>query len=113
MEFIITFLFIVVLVAWLAGKMFPFLLKLFLRKKFGIDPTAFDSGMGSGKGGSSTRNYSNYKDANSSSGREKTEEEKRVGRVTEIVSTEQREKIIDNDLGEYIEYEEVSYGEKK
>lgn len=113
MEFIITFLIVVFLVAWVAGKIFPFLLKRFLKRKFGIDPSGFEAGMGGGKGGSSTKSYSNYKEANSSSGREKTEEERRVGQVTEIVVTEEREKIIDNDLGEYIEYEEVSCGEKK
>ena len=36
-----------------------------------------------------------------------------MGQVTEIVVTEEHEKIIDSDLGEYVEYEEISYNEKK
>ena len=76
---------------------------------FGIDTTAFNGG----NGGKETKSYSNYKDADSAHGREKTEEERRVGQVTEIVVTEEHEKIIDSDLGEYVEYEEISYNEKK
>ncbi len=109
MEFIITFLLIIFLAAWVAGKIFPFLLKRFLKKRFGIDTTAFNGGNGSKE----TKSYSNYKDADSAHGREKTEEERRVGQVTEIVVTEEHEKIIDSDLGEYVEYEEISYNEKK
>ena len=109
MEFIITFLLIIFLAAWVAGKIFPFLLKRFLKKRFGIDTAAFNGE----NGGNGTKSYSNYKDADSARGREKTEEERRMGQVTEIVVTEEREKIIDSDLGEYVEYEEISCNEKK
>ena len=110
MEFIITFLLIVFLVAWAAGKIFPFLLKRFLKKRFGIDTSGFGADGSSDK---KTKVYSNYRDVNSAHSREKTEEEKRVGRVTEIVVTEEHEKIIDSDMGEYVEYEEISYNEDK
>ncbi len=109
MEFIITFLLIIFLVTWLAGKIVPFLLIRFLKRRFGIDTTGFESNNSSGK----AKSYSNYKDVNSSHGREKTEEERRVGQVTEIMVTEEHDKIIDEDLGEYVEYEEVSCNEKQ
>ncbi len=108
MEFIITFLLIIFLVAWLAGKIFPFLLKRFLKRNFGIDTAGFES-----TNSSSATSYSNYKDVNRAHGREKTEEERRVGQVTEIVVTEEHDKIIDGDMGEYVEYEEVSCNEKQ
>lgn len=109
MEFIITFLLIIFLAAWVAGKIFPFLILRFLKRRFGIDTTGFNGDNGSKE----TKSYSNYKDADSAHGREKTEEERRMGQVTEIMVTEEREKIIDSDLGEYVEYEEISCNEKR
>lgn len=92
MEFIVTFLIILVAVMWLSGKILPRLLAWWLKRKMnaaggGFDPFVRFGGSAAPDGGSPS----------GTPGRE--------GTVT-VRQMEETEKRIEKDMGEYIDFEE-------
>lgn len=83
MEFFLTLIIVFIIVSWLLGKFLPRLLVWYLGKKFGMGNTG----------------YRRYEGGN-------TEEPAgKEGDVT-VSKIEEKEKVIEKEMGEYIDYEE-------
>ena len=92
MEGFITFLFFFVLFMWAMGKLFPLLLAWFIKRKMkkgGMN--GFWSNMGQ---------QQNYQDGNFAA-----QQKKQEGKVI-ISDIPRQEKVIDKEVGEYVDFEE-------
>ncbi len=101
MEFILSFLLVVFLVGWLLKKLLPPLLVWYITRK------AEKNGGSFGNFGAFTGNPFGQ---NPYAAKEKAEEEVRrskeqEGKVT-VANVEQKEKVIEKGMGEYIDFEE-------
>lgn len=96
MEFLITFLLVFIGVIWILGKVLPRLLTWYLKGK--IEKMGSAGGFGQPQGGDPA-----------AAARMKEEQirqsKAQEGRVT-IVQQEQSEKVIERNMGEYVDYEE-------
>lgn len=82
MEGFLTFILVFILIIWLIGRFFPLLLAWWIKRKFG-------------KISREQRRYTNRQQSHYKEG-------------DVIVDTEKKEKkIVDNNVGEYIDYEET------
>ena len=88
MEFILTFLIVIFVFGWLVRRLFPLLLTWYVKRKMQNGGASF-GGFGTGA------------DYESEVRRSKEQE----GRVT-VTQVEQREKVIERDMGEYVDFEE-------
>ena len=88
MEGFITFIVVTVVLFWIAGRLGPLLLRWWIRKKFGGFMNPNQSG------------YSSH------------EEIRREGE-TIISETHTREKVVDDSVGEYVDYEESKESNEK
>lgn len=118
MEFILTFLLVFIGGIWILGKVFPRILAWYIQrriKKMGRDGASFGSFGNNGFAG--FWNMGNFGQGSPGQGgfdmdaerRAKEEEirksKEQEGRVT-IVRTQDQEKVIEQNIGEYVEYEE-------
>lgn len=97
MEFILTFLLFIFIFGWLVSRLFPLILTWYVKRKMKNGGAQFGGFNGSAFGNM-------YGGA-----REKEEEVKRSreqeGKVT-VTTVEQKEKVIEKNMGEYIDFEE-------
>lgn len=106
MEGFITFLFFFVLFMWALGKLFPLLLAWFIKRRMkkmgGGDFTGF-SGFG-GPGGFGGF-WSNMEGNVHGAQQQQKEQKKQEGKVI-ISDIPKQEKVIDKEVGEYVDFEE-------
>lgn len=103
MEGFITFLFFFVLFMWAMGKIFPHLLAWFVRrrmKKGGMDGFAGFGGPGGFAGF-----WSNMGPQGGAGNGYDPQEKKQEGKVI-ISDIPKQEKVIDKEVGEYVDFEE-------
>lgn len=81
MEGFISFIFITVIIIWLIGRIAPFLLKWWIRKKFG-----------------------NFTDSSGSRAQQGNRVKEEDGTI--VSDNVKRDKLVDDSVGEYIDYEE-------
>ncbi|PKP42846.1 MAG: hypothetical protein CVT93_02845 [Bacteroidetes bacterium HGW-Bacteroidetes-10] len=81
MEGFISFIFITVIIIWLIGRIAPFLLKWWIRKKFG-----------------------NFADSSGSRAQQGNRVKEEDGTI--VSDNVKRDKLVDDSVGEYIDYEE-------
>ena len=96
MEFILTFLIVFFILSWLFGKFFPRILSWWLRRRVGK--------MADGFGGFS-QDASRWQGSQSRTDGRIRREKEQAGKVT-ISRIEDTGKIIEKDVGEYIDFEE-------
>lgn len=93
MEFILTVLLVIILFSWILGRIFPYFLKWFIKRNLG-------------KMAEGGRFYSNVKYEQA---KNKQEDD---GKVVSITETQDREKLIEKDMGEYVDFEEEKIEKK-
>ena len=102
MEFILTFLLFVFIFGWVVSRLFPLILSWYVKRKMKNGGTPFGN-----FGGVYTNFYGNG--ANGAQMGDREDEVKRSkaqeGKVT-VTKLEEKEKVIEKDMGEYIEFEE-------
>ena len=99
MEFILTFLLFIFIFGWVVSKLFPLILAWYVKRKMKNGGTSFGN-----FGGVYTNFYGNA--ANEQMQNEEVRRSKeQEGKVT-VSKVEEREKVIEKDMGEYIEFEE-------
>ncbi|MEG0518393.1 MAG: DUF4834 family protein [Bacteroidales bacterium] len=113
MEFILTFLLILIGASWVFGKIFPRILAWYVKRKLkqmgnsggggfaGFGPGGFATG-GFGPGSQGGFDAEAAKRAAQEQVRKEKEQE---GRVT-VIQTAEQEKVIERSMGEYVEFEE-------
>lgn len=98
MEFILTFLLFIFIFGWVVARLFPVLLAWYLKRKMKNGGTSFggfhNAGFGNMYNGTAADQQAEIK-------RSKEQE----GKVT-VTKLEEKEKVIEKDMGEYIEFEE-------
>lgn len=97
MEFILTLLIFIFVFGWLAAKFFPLILTWYLKRKMKNGGASFGGFNGSAFGNM----YSGMQDQESEIRRSKEQE----GKVT-VTKLEEKEKVIEKNMGEYIDFEE-------
>lgn len=115
MEGFLTFIIIFVATIWVLGKIFPRLLLWYLQRKMkqgggnGYNGGAFGNngftGFWSNAAGFNNQGF-NGAQQSSSVDEQVRESKKQEGRVTVENNKEEREKVIDRSMGEYVDFEE-------
>lgn len=125
MEFILTVLLILIGFSWIFGKIFPRILAWYVQKKIkqmggrsggsfgGFGPGGFASGsFGSGGFGQGTQGGFDADSARRAREEEVRKQKEQEGRVT-VVQTAEHEKVIERNMGEYVEFEEEKTASKE
>lgn len=103
MEGFITFLFFFVLFIWAMGKVFPLLLAWFVRRR--MKKSGMDGFAGFGGPGGFAGFWSNMGQQGSAGRGHASQEKKQEGKVI-ISDIPKQEKVIDKEVGEYVDFEE-------
>lgn len=103
MEGFITFLFFFVLFIWVMGKLFPLLLAWFIRRK--MKKRGMDGFAGFGGPGGFAGFWSNMGQQGNTGNGYASQEKKQEGKVI-ISDVPKQEKVIDKEVGEYVDFEE-------
>lgn len=103
MEGFITFLFFFVLFIWAMGKVFPLLLAWFVRRR--MKKSGMDGFAGFGGPGGFAGFWSNMGQQGSAGSGHASQEKKQEGKVI-ISDIPKQEKVIDKEVGEYVDFEE-------
>lgn len=97
MEFILTLLIFIFVTGWLLAKFFPLVLAWYLKRKMKNGGSSFGGFNGSAFGNM----YTGTQNSEDEVKRSKEQE----GKVT-VTTMEQKEKVIEKNMGEYIDFEE-------
>ena len=100
MEFLLTIIVIFIFIGWLLTRIFPLLFAWYLKRKMKKGGSSFGSFgpfYGGFYGNPNTDRAKEYEDV----GRSKEQE----GKVT-VVTVQEQEKVIEKDMGEYVDFEE-------
>ncbi len=92
MEFILTFILILLLVGWVFKRVFPLLLMWYIQRRA-------RQGGGSTYFGGNFNGWSNTQERS-------TKDQRKEGEVTVEKKSSPKEKVIDRSVGEYVDYEE-------
>ncbi len=103
MEGFITFLFFFALFIWAMGKVFPLLLAWFVRRR--MKKSGMDGFAGFGGPGGFAGFWSNMGQQGSAGSGHASQEKKQEGKVI-ISDIPKQEKVIDKEVGEYVDFEE-------
>lgn len=111
MEGFLTFIIIFVAVIWILGKVFPRLLLWYLQRKMKQGgANGFNSGAFGNNGfagfWSNAAGYSGKHQGDNTAEEQVRESKKQEGKVIVENKSEEREKVIDRSMGEYVDFEE-------
>lgn len=97
MEFILTFLLFIFIFGWVLSRLFPLILSWYLKRKMRNGGGTF--------GGFNSTSFGNMYTGHGDSEAEVRRSKEQEGKVT-VTTMEQKEKVIEKDMGEYVDFEE-------